>query len=128
MMGPQTFLPGHKRFHHTNITTLSKLSLVSPRKEQFHVSKAWGGRTSDRFLTENCGIIEKLLPGDLVMANRAFIIHKPLVCKQAELAIPAFTREKINSILLMLKIQGQLQMWAFTFNKLLAFFEENTLC
>ena len=55
---------------------------------------AWGGRTSDKFLTENCGIMEKLLPGDLVMADRGFTIHESLVFKQAELAIPAFTRGK----------------------------------
>ena len=58
------------------------------------VSKAWGGRTSDKFLTENCGIMEKLLPGDLVMADRGFTIHESLVCKQAKLAIPPFTRGK----------------------------------
>ena len=38
--------------------------------------------------------MEKLLPGDLVMADRGFTIHEFLVCKQAELAIPAFTRGK----------------------------------
>ena len=32
--------------------------------------------------------MEKLLPGDLVMADRGFTIHESLVCKQAELAIP----------------------------------------
>jgi len=54
------------------------------------VSKAWGRRSSDKFLTENCGSMEKLN-------------------------------------LSMLKRQGQLQMCAFTSNKLLAFFKENTL-
>ena len=38
--------------------------------------------------------MEELLPGDLVMADRGFTIHESLVCKQAELAIPAFTRGK----------------------------------
>ena len=37
LIGPRTFLCGHKRFQPTNITTLSKFSLVSPRKEQFHL-------------------------------------------------------------------------------------------
>ena len=32
------------------------------------VSQAWGGRTSDKSLTENCGLLNKLKPGDLVMA------------------------------------------------------------
>ena len=58
------------------------------------MSKAWGGRTSDKFLTENCGLINKLLPGDLVMADRGFTIHDIVALKRAELAIPAFTKGK----------------------------------
>ena len=58
------------------------------------VSKAWGGRTSHKFLTENCGIIDKLLPRDLVLADRGFTIQELLMFKHAQLAIPAFTRGK----------------------------------
>ena len=58
------------------------------------MSKAWGGRTSDKFLTENCGLMNKLLPGDLVMADRGFTIHDIVALKRAELAIPAFTKGK----------------------------------
>ena len=35
--------------------------------------------------------MKKLLPGDLVMADRGFTINESLVCEQAQLAIPAFT-------------------------------------
>ena len=77
--------------HHNTIKVLIG---ITPQGTISFVSKAWGGRTSDKFLTENCGIMEKLLPGDLVMADRGFTIHEFLVCKQAELAIPAFTRGK----------------------------------
>lgn len=38
--------------------------------------------------------MKKLLPGDLVMADKGFTIHECPVCKQAELAIPTFTRGK----------------------------------
>ena len=77
--------------HHNTIKVLIG---ITPQGTISFVSKAWGGRTSDKFLTEKCGIMEKLLPGDLVMADRGFTIHESLVCKQAELAIPAFTRGK----------------------------------
>ena len=77
--------------HHNMVKVLIG---ITPQGTISFVSKAWGGRTSDKFLTENCGIMEKLLPGDLVMADRGFTIHESLVFKQAELAIPAFTRGK----------------------------------
>ena len=58
------------------------------------VSKVWGGKTSDTFLTENCGILKNILPGDLVLADRCFTIQESLVFHQAQLAIPALTRGK----------------------------------
>ena len=33
------------------------------------MSEAWGRRTSDKFLTGNCGILEKLLPGDMSLQD-----------------------------------------------------------
>lgn len=64
------------------------------------MSEAWGGRTSDKFLTENCGILEKLLPGDMVMADRGFTITESVALKQARLVIPAYTkgREQLDPI------------------------------
>ncbi|KAI8484509.1 hypothetical protein Bbelb_377800 [Branchiostoma belcheri] len=56
--------------------------------------EAWGGRTSDKFLTENCGFLDKLLPGDTVMADRGFTIDESVGLKQGKLVIPAFTKGK----------------------------------
>lgn len=74
--------------------TVKILIGITPQGTISFVSKAWGGRTSDKFLTENCGIMNKLLPGDLVMADRGFTIQELLMSKHAHLAIPAFTRGK----------------------------------
>ena len=38
------------------------------------VSKAWGGRTPDKHLTDNCGIMKYLLPGDVILGDRDFDI------------------------------------------------------
>lgn len=63
---------------------------ITPQASISFISKAWGGRTSDKYLTEHC----KLLPGDLVLADRGFTIHEGIIFKRAELAIPAFTKGK----------------------------------
>ena len=58
------------------------------------VSEAWGGRTSDKYLTDNCGFLEFLVPGDMVMADKGFTISDSVGLKQAKLTIPAFTKRK----------------------------------
>ena len=68
--------------------TIKVLIGISPGTITF-VSQAWGGRTSDTFLTENCGLLNKLKHGDLVMVDRGFMIHESVSFHQAELSIPA---------------------------------------
>ena len=58
------------------------------------MSEAWGGRTSDKFLTEDCGFLNNLVPGDLVLADRGFTVHEEVWFRQVELNIPAFTKGK----------------------------------
>lgn len=57
-------------------------------------SKAWGGLTSDKYLTERCGLLSNLKPGDLVLADRRFTISESVALYQAQLAFPAFTKGK----------------------------------
>ena len=67
---------------------------ITPQGTISFVSETWGGRTSDKFLTENCGILKNLLPGDLVLADRGFTVHESVWFYGAEINIPAFTRGK----------------------------------
>ena len=55
------------------------------------VSKTWGGRVSDKHLTLNRGFLNKLLPGDIVLADGGFDIGEDVARVQASLKIPAFT-------------------------------------
>ena len=77
--------------HHNTVKVLIG---ITPQGTISYVSQAWGGRTSDKYLTENCGILNKLLPGDLVLADRGFTIAESVMFRQAQLAIPAFTKGK----------------------------------
>ena len=77
--------------HHNTIKVLIG---ITPQGTVSFVSEAWGGRTSDKFLTENCGILDKLLPGDTVMADRGFAISESVGLKHGKLVIPAFTKGK----------------------------------
>ena len=58
------------------------------------VSEAWGGRNSDKFLTENCGFLDNLIPGDLFLVDKGFTVHESVQFHQAKLNIPAFTKGK----------------------------------
>ena len=53
------------------------------------------GRTNIRqIFTESCEILNKLLPWNVVLADRGFIIVEGMVLQQAQLAIPAFLKAK----------------------------------
>lgn len=77
--------------HHNTIKVLIG---ITPQGTISYVSEASGGRTSDKFLTENCGILSKVVLGDMVMADRGFTIHESVAFKGAKLVIPAFTKGK----------------------------------
>jgi hypothetical protein len=58
------------------------------------VSKGWGGRVSDKHLTENCGILNFLQPGDVILADRGFTVQDSVGLCCAEVKMPPFTRGK----------------------------------
>ena len=63
-----------------------------------------GWQTSDKFLTEHSGKIDKLLPGDLVLADRGFTIQELLMSRHVNIAIPAFTRGKEHGVIANVRI------------------------
>ena len=77
--------------HHN---TVKFLIGITPQGVISFISKAWGGRVSDKYLTENSGILKNLLPGDIVLADRGFDIADSVGFHGARLYIPAFTRGK----------------------------------
>ena len=53
--------------------TIKLLVGITPLGTISYISKPWGGRVSDACLTENCGLLKNVLPGDLVLADRGFV-------------------------------------------------------
>lgn len=68
--------------------TVKVLVGIAPNGAITFLSKAWGGRTSDKKITSECGFLECLDPGDLVMADRGFPIQEDLLIRGAKLLIP----------------------------------------
>ena len=58
MAGAQTY----SNYKHHN--TVIVLTGVTPQGTLSLVSQAWGGTTSDKFLTGNCGILKNFIHGD----------------------------------------------------------------
>ena len=74
--------------------TVKFLIVIIPQDVISYISKARGGRTSDKFLTENCDFLDNLLPGDIVMADRGFDIEESVALYCANVKIPSFTKRK----------------------------------
>lgn len=77
--------------HHN---TFKVLVGISPGGVITFVSELWGGRVSDRMITEKSGIIDLLERGDNVMADRGFNIEDLLDPKGVTLNIPPFLGQR----------------------------------
>nr|XP_055024600.1 uncharacterized protein LOC129414559 [Misgurnus anguillicaudatus] len=78
--------------HYKGTHTIKYLIGITPQGAVSFISKGWGGRASDKQITENCGFRNKLLPGDLVLADRGFDIKDSVGMMCAEVKVPAFTK------------------------------------
>ena len=67
---------------------------ITPQGTVSYISDGWGGRTSDKYLTEHCSLLDNLVPGDTVLADRGFDIHDSVGFYCSNLKIPAFTKGK----------------------------------
>lgn len=74
--------------------TMKYLIGITPRGTVSFISKGWGGRTTDKHLTENCGFLDRLNPGDVILADKGFDVEDSLGLYNAQLEMPAFTKGK----------------------------------
>ena len=78
------------QYKHYN--TAKYLISITPQGIISYISNGWGGRVSDKYIVENSGYLQHLLPGDVVLADRGFDVADSLALHGATLDIPAFTR------------------------------------
>ena len=74
--------------------TVKVLIAVSPTGSIVYISAAWGGRVSDKVITQQCGFLKFIDPGDVILADRGFNVQDDIAIKGGKLEIPAFTRGK----------------------------------
>ncbi|KAL2079099.1 hypothetical protein ACEWY4_024843 [Coilia grayii] len=79
--------------HHN---TIKYLIGITPQGSISFLSKAWGGRTTDKHITENSGLLELLTPGDLILADRGFNVQESVGLKCATIMTPSYTRGKLQ--------------------------------
>lgn len=80
--------------HYKSHNTIKFLIGIAPQGVITFISHAWGGRASDKYITEHCGLLNRLLPGDQVLADRGFTVGDSVGMFCAELVMPPFTKGK----------------------------------
>jgi len=67
----------HRGYKHRN--TVKYFVAIAPDGLISFVSKACGGRATDRYIVQQSGILDLIEPYDLVMADRSFTIREDLL-------------------------------------------------
>lgn len=85
---------GETYSHYMSHNTGKYLIGIAPHGQIVFILKGFGGRSSDKAIVEESGILNYLLPGDEIMADRGFTIGDLLFPLKVKLNIPAFTKGK----------------------------------
>ena len=87
-LGARSATWSNYKHHHT----MKVLVGIAPTGAISFVSKCWGGRVSDKHLTQKSGFLNFIERGDQVLGDRGFLITEDIANCGAELIIPSFTK------------------------------------
>ncbi len=82
----------YSAYKHHN--TVKYLLGITPQGTVSYISEGWGGRASDKHITEHCSLLQNLVPGDTILADRGFDIADSVGSYCSSLKLPAFTKGK----------------------------------
>lgn len=108
--------------HHNTV----KYLISTPHSVLSFVSNGWGRRTSDKHKTEYCGYLEKLLLGDVILADGGFNVKDAVGLFCAQLKIPEFTKGKQQLQSLKLEATRGLVVVRIKVERVMAYSETNT--
>ncbi|CAN7980406.1 unnamed protein product, partial [Ixodes pacificus] len=94
---PSPLLPRAQTWSQYKSSNTAKFLIgIAPQGTTTFISEGWGGRTSDKHLTERVHMTRAndLQPGDVVLADRGFDISDSVGIHRVKLHIPAFTKGK----------------------------------
>ncbi|CAN7943039.1 unnamed protein product [Ixodes pacificus] len=80
--------------HYKRTITVIFLIGITPNGAVSFVSKCWFGRSSDKKLVQSSGFLDKLADGDVILADRGFLIKEDVARRGVRLEVPALTRGK----------------------------------
>ena len=82
--------------NYKNSTTAKFLIGVSPCGMIIFLSEGYGGRCSDKFITEDSGFLSHLKQGDLILCDKGFQISECVQTQGATLLRPAFKDGQVS--------------------------------
>lgn len=92
MERPSTMLASCNVFsHYKNHNTIKILIGISPNGSIIFLSEPYGGRCTDKFVTEDCGFLNCLNDEDFVIADKGFNLNDSTVNKKL-IAMPTFKK------------------------------------
>ena len=82
----------YSSYKHHN--TFKALVGISPTGAVTFISELYAGSVSDQTLTRECGVVDFVMPGDTVMADKGFDIAYDVLVRGAKLNIPPFVKNQ----------------------------------